>query len=415
MSSRHEIRSCASLVGRCRSRWARWACLAAAVLLIGGASGCIEYRTLRWRAPAPELQERIFANRTVRRAERSFDFISPAQQRVDMDTITVRTSDGRWVTWDEYMEAGRIRAFLVVRNDTILYERYREGYTDSTRSGSYSMAKSFTSALLGAALADGTVNSLDDSVVTYVPELRTNPAYHGMTLRHLADMQSGLAYSRAGGGLWHDLRSDDARFYFTSDLNRELARMARAETPGTRWDYKDSDPQVLAWVLTRATGQSLAEQLENRVWRRIGAEFDASWSLDRRGGMEKASTGVNATARDYVRFGRLYLKGGAWNGEQVIPRHWVERSTTLDTTRADPEVWTWWRMQHRTLWWLPMQDWPDERDFFADGAKGQRLYVHPPSGTIIVQLADDDAQDFPFRRITHYLLGESYEYPVGRQ
>jgi CubicO group peptidase (beta-lactamase class C family) len=148
------------------------------------------------------------------------------------------------------------------------------------------------------------------------------------------------------------------------------------------------------------------------VWRRIGTESDASWSLDRRHGSEKAATGVNATARDYARFGRLFLHDGAWQGEQIVPRTWVERSTTLDTTRTRPEVGTWWRMQHRSYWWIPMRDWTRERDFFADGAKGQRLYVHRPSETIIVQLADSDEQDFPFRRITHYLLGEPYSYPT---
>ncbi len=408
-------RSLRSRVRRADDRCAlgvRVAALMALVLLITGAGACVEYRTIRWGAPAPELQESIFDNRAVRRADTPFVFARAANERTDLDTITVRTSDGRSISWGEHLAAGRIRAFIVVRNDTILYERYRDGYTDSTRSGSYSLAKSITSSLLGIALGDGTVRSLDDSVIRYVPELSANPAYEGVTLRHLIEMRSGFAYSRAGGGLWHDLRSDDARFYYTSNLNRELARMERAEPPDSRWDYKDSDPQILALVLTRATGQSLSEQLEQRVWRRIGAEFDASWSLDRRGGMEKASTGVNATARDYARFARLYLNGGAWNGEQIVPRGWVERSTTLDATRTEPEVWTWWRMQHRTLWWIPMLNWTVERDFFADGAKGQRLYVHPPSGTIIVQLADSDAQDFPFRRITYYFLDELYEYPV---
>lgn len=374
----------------------------------------VAYRVVRWGYLPPEQQEHVFPSRMIHHAARPFAFVRAPEQRTDLDTITVRTSDGRWVPWSEYLRLGRIHAFLVVRNDTILYERYRAGYTDSTRSGAYSMSKAFTSALLGLALADGTVRSLDDRVTTYLPELARNPAYRGVTLRHLLDMKSGIAYARTNGEFWHDLRSDDARIYYTSDLNAAIAGMRRAEPPGTGWAYKDSDTQLLAWAITRATGQSLARQLERRVWRRIGTEFDASWSLDRVDGAEKAATGVNATARDYARFGRLYLHGGEWDGEPVLPRAWVERSTTLDTLRSEPEVATWWRMRHRTLWWIPMQDWARERDFFADGAKGQRLYVHRPSGTIIVELADSDMQDFPFRRITHYLLGEDYRYPTGQ-
>jgi CubicO group peptidase (beta-lactamase class C family) len=393
----------------------RAARLAALLLLWPAPGGCVAYQAARWGSPAPELQERIFASRPVEAPPATFHFHRPAAERTDLDTITVRTHDGGWITWAEYMESRRLRAFLVIRNDTILYERYRAGVADSTRIGSYSMAKAFTSALLGLALADGTVGSLDDPVTAYLPELARNPAYDGVTLRHLLEMRSGIEYRRAQGGPLQQLRSHDARFYYTRDLRAAMAGMRRAEPPGGRWDYRDSDSQLLAWVLTRATGKTLAEQLERGIWGRIGAEFDASWSLDRRGGMEKAATGVNAAARDYARFARLFLEHGEWEGERVVPAAWVERSTTLDTTRTRPEVGTWWRMQHRAYWWIPMQDWERERDFFADGARGQRLYVHPPSRTIIVQLADDDRQDFPFRRITHYLLGTPYAYPHGRR
>ena len=391
-------------------RW-RSAARAAVLLALAAACGaCVPFRMLRHGYLPPERQERVFPRRVVHRADRPFRF-ARAPERADLDTITVRAHDGRTMSWAEYMRTARVRAFLVVRGDTILYERYRDGYTDSTRSGSYSMAKAFTSALLGIALGEGAVRSLDDSVTRYAPELARNPAWTGVTLRHALQMRTGTAYERATGATWHDLRSDDARFYYTRHLDRALTRVRRAAPPGGRWAYRDSDAQLIAFVLARATRQPLAEQLERHVWRRIGTEFDASWSLDRRGGAEKAATGVNATARDYARFGRLFLHDGAWAGEQIVPRDWVERSTTLDTTRTRPEVGTWWRMQHRTYWWIPMRDWARERDFYADGAKGQRLYVHRPSGTIIVQLADSDEQDFPFRRITHYLLGEPYSDP----
>ena len=147
------------------------------------------------------------------------------------------------------------------------------------------------------------------------------------------------------------------------------------------------------------------------MWRRIGTERDASWDLDREGGSENAASGLNATARDFARFGRLYLNDGAWEGIQVVPRAWVVSSTTLDSSRTEPEVTTWWLMQHQRLWWIPMQNWSADQDFFADGSRGQRIYVNRRLHTIIVQLADASAQDFPFRKITHYLAGEPYTYP----
>jgi len=166
-------------------------------------------------------------------------------------------------------------------------------------------------------------------------------------------------------------------------------------------------------VLARATGKTLARQLEDGIWRPMGAEYDASWDLDRKGGREKASSGLNATARDLARFGRLFIDGGARDGAALIPRDWVEASTTLDHSRAEPEVVTWWLMQHRQYWWIPMQNWAAERDFFADGSRGQRIYVHPRSRIVVVQLANDSAQEFPFRKIVHHLLGEPFRYPTS--
>jgi CubicO group peptidase (beta-lactamase class C family) len=339
------------------------------------------------------------------------------RQRTDLDTLSVRDVDFRPVPFGQYAERRHVNAFLVIRNDTILYERYRDGYTDSTLSSSFSVAKSVTSALVGLALRSGAIRSLDDSVTRYLPELASRPDFRGVTLRHLLEMKSGFAYSRTNGNWWHDLRSSDARFYHTSNLNAAIAGQHREDPPGRRWAYKDSDTQLLAWVLARATGKSIAQQLEDGIWRHIGTEHDASWDLDRRGGSENAASGLNATARDFARFGRLYLHGGMWNGEQLIAREWVLASTTLDSSRKEPEVPTWWKMQHRNLWWIPMHNWEAERDFYADGSRGQRIYVNPRLNTVIVQLADESAQDFPFRKIAHYLAGESgesgesYTYP----
>jgi CubicO group peptidase (beta-lactamase class C family) len=386
--------------------------LALTACAVGAPSGCVEYRLLRYGYLSPARQEQVFPSRAISHADEPFVFARAREPRNDLDTITVRMWDGRRASFQEYLRVSRVRAFLVIRNDSILYERYFAGFTDSTRSGSYSMAKSFTSALLGIAIARHEIRALDDSVTAYAPDLRGNSALSGVTLRNALEMNTGLFYERMNGSSWHDLRSGDAEFYYTTDLEGALRGMHRAVAPGGAWSYSDADAQLIAWALIGATGESLSRQLEERIWRRIGTEFAASWSLDRSGGMEKAATGVNATARDYARFARLYLLGGAWNGEQVIPREWVRQSTTLDTLRPRANVGTWWRMQHRMYWWIPMQDWDRERDFFADGAKGQRLYVHQPSQTIIVQLSDSDDQDFPFRRITHYLLGDAYSYPV---
>ncbi|MGH7679407.1 MAG: serine hydrolase, partial [Gemmatimonadaceae bacterium] len=394
-----------------RGRARRLAVSAALVLSAGALEGCTWYRIVRWRDPSAHQPVAIFPQRVVRRADVPFQFARATPQRADVDTITVRDIDFRLRALADYASGRKIKALLIVRNDSILYERYADGYSDSTRSSSFSVAKSITSALVGIAVQSGAIRSLDDSVARYVPEMASQPDFRGITLRHLMEMKSGFAYTRTNGSWWHDLRSSDAHFYYATNLRKSLASQERRDEPGTRWAYKDSDTQLLAWVLERATGKTLAQQLEDGIWRRIGTEWDASWDLDRRGGSENAASGLNATARDLARFGRLYLDSGAWNGEQIIAREWVLRSTTMDSSRVEPEVATWWTMQHQHLWWIPMHNWAAEQDFFADGSRGQRLYVNRRLKTIIVQLADESVQDFPFRRIAHYLAEEPYAYP----
>ena len=382
-----------------------------ALLTVLPVQSCTTYRIVRWRDPSSSQPRSIFPQRTMRHADAPFRFATLPQQRLDLDTVSVRDIDGRLHPFAEYMRTRRVKVFLVIRNDTIVYERYRDGYVDSTTSSSFSMAKSFTSAALGLALHKGAIRSLDDSVTRYIPELAGEPEFRGITIRHLLEMKSGFAYSRTNGHSWHDLRSGDAHFYYTTDLHRALASQRREDDPGARWAYKDSDTQLLAWVLERASGKSLAAQIEEAIWKPMGAEFDASWDLDHDGGSENAASGLNAAARDFAKFGRLYLNGGTWEGKQILSADWVAQSTSLDASRSEPEVATWWLMQHRNLWWIPMQNWAAERDFFADGSRGQRIYVNRRLNTIIVQLADESAQDFPFRKIAHYLAGERYTYP----
>jgi CubicO group peptidase (beta-lactamase class C family) len=333
-------------------------------------AGCTTYRIVRWREPGPEAHAAIFSQRLVRRADSPFVF-ARGSPRTDLDTILVRDTDGSMRRFSAYAVRHRFRAFLVIRDDTIVYEQYFAGYTDSTRSSSFSVAKSVTSVLLGAALDRREVRSLEDTVTRYISRLADRPAMRDITIGDLLGMKSGLAYTRTNGSLWHDFRSGDASCFYTNDRRALLAEQRREKPPGTEWAYKDCDTELLGWVLTEATQRSIAAQLEERVWRRIGTEFDASWNLDHGGsdGLENTAAGFNAAARDYARLARLYLRHGEWNGRQIISQDWVAASTTL-SPRPEPEVPVWWEMQHQHLWWIPMQNWAAEQDFFADGAKG---------------------------------------------
>src|SRR6185436_6363367 len=132
---------------------------------------------------------------------------------------------------------------------------------------------------------------LDDPVTDYLPELKDRPAFDGVTVRHLLDMKSGFRFTKTGNGPWSDFRSDDARVYYSTNLLKTIRGAKRERAPGTKWVYKDSDAELLGLVLTRAVGMTVAAYTEAKLWRRIGAEHDASWRLDHGNGQEKVSSG----------------------------------------------------------------------------------------------------------------------------
>lgn len=377
------------------------------LVALAGCDACTSYRIIRYREP-DALNQEMFPSRTVRKATAVWEFSRAATLRTDLDTVTVRAPDASRIPFRKYMADYKVLAFVVIRNDTILYETYRDGLTASSIHNSFSMAKSVLSALVGIAVAEGKIKGLDDPVTTYVPELGDRPAFQGVTVRHLLEMKSGLRYTEAEGGAWKSFRSDEARIYYATNVLSTIRDMPRETPPGSTWVYKDTDAELLGIILSRATGQTVSAYTEEKLWRRIGTEHDATWHLDHGDGQEKTSSGFNAVARDFARFGRLYLNGGVWNGEQVVPADWVARSAAVDTSRT-PEISNWWQMQHSMYWWHPLQS--PAREFYADGSHGQRLYIDPESRMVIVQLANLSNQDFPFRKVVAYLNGTPFEYP----
>jgi len=377
-------------------------------MCLAAAEGCTSYRIIRYREPDARNQ-RMFPARVVRHADTPFRFARMSPQRTDLDTVVVRAAGGLRVPFGTYLVDHDILAFMVIRNDTILYEAYRDGMTDSTIHNTFSVAKSVLSALVGIAIGEGRIASVADPITEYVSEFRGVPALAGVTIRHLLEMKSGLRYTRTGRGVLSDFRSDEARAYYAADIEEFLLDVRREHEPGTVWEYKDTDAELLGWVLSRSVGTSIAAYAESRLWRRIGTEHVAKWSLDHDGGREKVSHGFSTTARDLARFGRLFLHGGVWAAGRVVPAGWVERSRSVDSSRTEPEVSTWWKMQHTLYWWHAIQ--PPHGDFFAEGSRGQRLYVDSRTNTIIVQLANQTRQDFPFRKIVAYLNGQDWEYP----
>lgn len=337
-------------------------------------------RVLSWREADIGDQQR-FPSRTIPTAERPSDL--PGGPTADLQ---VDEFGGHPVSdLSQALSQSGTRAFIVIHDDRIVDERYFAGSGPAVRETSFSVAKSFVSTLIGIATERGEIGSIDDPVTEYVPELAArDPRFARITLRDLLTMTSGLAYHESGLP-WPF--GDDTYTYLGTDLRQVALEHSRIEEPpGQDWLYNNYNPLLLGLVLERATGTSVSGYMSSVLWQPLGADRDATWSLDSTSsGFEKMESGLNATARDYARFGEMMLHGGWWNGHQIVSHAWVDAATAQQTT-------TDYRDAYGYFWWVDGQR---PGNYYALGNLGQYIYVAPDDGTVIVRLGSDWGQDTP--------------------
>ncbi|HMR20317.1 MAG TPA: serine hydrolase [Sphingobacterium sp.] len=310
---------------------------------------------------------KIFPERKVSNNSSPFVFATTNQP----STFGSFKVDGKEIPFEQYLDDNETVAFMIIHNDRIMYEKYFNKYNETSIVASFSMAKSITSILIGCALDDKLIKSVDEPIINYIPELAKN-GFENITIKHLLQMTSGIKFNES----YYNPFGDAATFYYGTGLLRAVKKMKSEADPGTRFKYSSGDSQVLGLVLQRALkDKSISQYLEEKIWQPLGMEYPASWSLDKKNGMEKTFCCVNARARDFAKIGRLYLHQGNWNGIQIVSQNWVSESTKVDTTDNSK-----WYYQHQ--WWLPSK----EGDYLANGHLGQYIYVHPDKNLIIVRL-----------------------------
>ncbi|MFN2144089.1 MAG: serine hydrolase domain-containing protein [Anaerolineales bacterium] len=292
--------------------------------------------------------------------------------------------------WDSFLEAYLTQAFIVIQDEAVVYERYFNGTQRDSIVTSFSMAKSFTSALIGIAIDEGYIQSVDDPITHYLPELAERDArFNQITIRDLLRMASGLDYKEFRPLLFN---SDDIlTTYYPDQRKISLENTRIIDPPGEYFHYNKYHPQLLGMILERATGMPVTTYLQTRVWNKLGMEFDGSWSIDSEvSDFEKMETGVNARAIDFAKFGVLFLNNGSWEGDQVISQAWVRDSTgpywpdNYDTYYPAYFEILPGRGYYNAMWWGFAR--PDGAyDFSAEGDKGQYIYVSPQKNLVIVR------------------------------
>lgn len=269
------------------------------------------------------------------------------------------------------------KAFLVIKNDSIVFEKYFDGYSESSKSNSFSMAKSITVTLLGKAIMDGKIKSLDQPVGDFFDEYKTGLGAE-LTVGNLASMSSGMKWNEK----YYSIINITSESYFSDDVRSLILNQKIIEKPGQKFRYSSGDTQLLGMIIEKATNTNLSDYLRNNFTNPMGFENEALWQLDsEESGMEKAYCCFASNAKDFARFGKLYKNNGKWNNKILLDSAFINKATN-PVFNASP--------YYGYGWWL--YDYNDKKVYTMNGHRGQFVIVFPEEDIIIVRLGDINIQ-----------------------
>ena len=320
--------------------------------------------------------DRLFTTRTVARSGAVWNL-----PRADHALDFRYRWQGKDYTPEQFLERTYTNALLVMKDGRIVSEIYRNGADAQSRFIAWSMTKSVTSILIGCALAEGKIDSLDTPISRYIPELKGS-GYEGVSIRHVMQMRSGVDYEerydferpgRAASNHISSLVKNQTRF---AEVAQKLPRI---HPPGTVFQYKTIDTAVLGWLLERAIGSSVAAYTARCLWEPLGAEADGFYIMDGQPGVgrEFSGAGFNATLRDFARVGQMVLDGGTANGRRIVSAEWIRESTQPFGPEDNQ------RGGYGLQWWT----YANSEAFAAIGLQGQYIYIDPKTRTVVVKLS----------------------------
>lgn len=358
-------------------------------------TACVPLRSIKYLIP-DSRDSAIFDNQTIQKSENPFYFKSyqanPAnaalKQKIDTSLIDTKTS-----------------AFIVIKNDSIIYQHLSEDTNLQAKQPSFSISKSFVGTLVGIAVDRGQIKSTNDLVIKYLPELAKNDErFNRLTIQHVLDMRSGFDMNERSLNPFSKI----VRSYYGADLKKMVGKLKMKNEPNTVFEYQSLNTQILGMILEKVTGKTLDVLLQENLWQPLGAESDALWSVDKAGNI-KSFCCINATALDYAKLGRLYLNGGNWQGKQIISKKWVDATTNPDTLAKKRYKNQFWatrdfkffpdslsaiKQLEKEHLGYPVERNDDGRYFYAkkvydykaQGMFHQSIYVNPQNKVIIVRL-----------------------------
>lgn len=319
--------------------------------------------------------DRLFPTRKIARGKTVYPLPPGPTLLTDIDF----TTGGRKHDLAEFLSVNRVAGLLVIKDGKIALEDYELGNTEKSRWVSWSMAKSICSTLVGAALKDGLIGSLDDPLTQYLPGL-SGGAYGKATVRNVLQMSSGVKWDET----YTDPKSDRRHMLDLQiaqkpgDIIRYLGTLPKAGEPGTVWNYSTGETHMIGAVIRAAVKRPLANYLSEKIWSRFGMEDDATWWLESPDGLEVGGSGLSATLRDYGRFGQFVLNGGKIGDESVVPDGWFQEAGTSKVIGGKPQ-------DYGYMWWTygASAAQVHQGAFRATGIFGQALYINPREHVVI--------------------------------
>lgn len=324
-----------------------------------------------------------FDNIEVKKGNNTFQYYSVSPQ-TELNIPDKFQKDYESSDFETFLDDHKTVAFLVVRNDAMLYESYFSGYEDTSILTSFSVAKAFVSALVGIALDEGYIYSTSQSITFFLKELQS-PEFDKITIEDLLNMRSGIDFNEGYSSPFADM----AKYYYGTDLLSYIKKLKRKEAPDLNYDYISVNTLLLSLIVERATNTKLSTYLERKIWQPLGMEANASWSVDsKKNNTIKSFCCINGMARDFAKFGSLYLNNGYWNGNQIVPKKWVKRSTSIINDSRDSQNYPY------TYQWRVLEN----GCYFAKGVLGQYIFINPNKNLVFVRLGkkygDVDWADF---------------------
>ena len=332
-------------------------------------SGCHVGRYIFWNTADTNDQNR-FPAYTVENAGPEFEF-SRSEGEIQPSIPEEFKNTDKYNSFDELLEENHTLAFIVIRNDSVLYERYLNGNDENSRVTGFSIAKAFVSATTGVAVSEEYIKSVDDPITDYLSGFKRK-GFDKVTVRNLLNMRSGIKFSET----YYNPFGHAAKFYYGRNLEKYTYNLKVNKEPGTEYYYNSANTLILAMIIQEATGKKFTDYFSEKIWQPLGMKSQATWSYDsEKHGMVKAFCCLNALPIDFAKFGRLYLNHGEWNGKQVIPRDWVDYSMGIHNDSKDLEGYPY------TYFWRVL----DNGCVFAKGILGQYIYLDPSKDLIIVR------------------------------